>query len=141
MRRRFRYIAVAMAVAFLPAGQPAWGGMVLCVGEDGHIAYETALDGDCYHVEASPVRSDAPQFGLEPSADPCGDCRDIPLTLQAPVRGVQRDARPPGHAAHTVLARVCGGLSVAHGPRTAAAGPDIRPDGAGAQLATIVIQI
>jgi uncharacterized protein UPF0016 len=49
------------------------GGLVLCIGADGHIAFEPARDSRCTSSVA-PIAS---------QADHCGPCVDIPLLTSA----------------------------------------------------------
>lgn len=66
----------------LPASEGI-GGLVLCQGEDGHIALEAAESGCCTKVSTGdPVQSRVAFAGNEPpSQDHCGDCLDIPLSV------------------------------------------------------------
>jgi hypothetical protein len=58
------------------------GVVVLCIGEDGHIAIETAGSGCCGHTLSAISKGDATAFieDSSPASEDCGSCVDIPLS-------------------------------------------------------------
>jgi hypothetical protein len=76
---------------FLRAGGP--GNLVLCFGDDGHVALEIARHGACFSrtdgQEAPPA--DAPVVNDEGLT--CCQCFDIPVSLNGPLATVQPSKR------------------------------------------------
>lgn len=64
--------------------------LVLCIGEDGHVEVESAVEDRCGQSQSQPA-SDAPAFAAGPFDDHCGDCSDI-LLVSATAIGPKRDA-------------------------------------------------
>lgn len=62
---------LAVLLAFAPLGQHA-AGAVLCIGEDGHVAAESATGASCGSDDGS---DEAPVS----DASHCGSCADVPL--------------------------------------------------------------
>lgn len=73
------FLAVITAVGILHA--PHSDAKVLCVGEDGHLAIEQAVDGVCLSQATGSLPHDFPvvshNFGS--AEDHCGECNDTPL--------------------------------------------------------------
>jgi hypothetical protein len=73
------FLAVITAAGILHA--PHSDAKVLCVGEDGHLAIEQAIDGVCLSQAAGSLTHDypvvTPNCGAE--EDHCGECNDTPL--------------------------------------------------------------
>ena len=60
---------------------------VLCIGADGHVEFEIAIDGRCTHTHAfDPDHTHAMIAGTPPEEDHCGSCIDltifVPLNTQ-----------------------------------------------------------
>lgn len=60
---------------------------VLCIGADGHVEFESAVDGRCTYTHAfAPEHADAMIAGTPPEEDHCGSCIDlaifVPLNTQ-----------------------------------------------------------
>lgn len=83
-RNRATVLVCALVVA-LSGVAPAQG-LVLCIGEDGHVELETAYDGRCSAPcpangpDVAGLRIDVPH---EPDSC-CGPCKDIPLFAHPP---------------------------------------------------------
>lgn len=66
-----------LSVLFVLLSLPMQGrGQVLCIGADGHIAFESAPEGKCCDG-AEYARIAAAVLSSLPSAADCGDCTDI----------------------------------------------------------------
>ena len=70
-------------LAYLLAAFVSVEASVLCFGDDGHVALETAAaDGSCTssHAESKPLSSsdDRIAAGVESGSDHCGPCTDLP---------------------------------------------------------------
>ena len=53
---------------------------VLCVGADGHVQFEAAINGRCKCAEANARAQSKVAFtAVASSIDPCGSCLDIPI--------------------------------------------------------------
>lgn len=81
------WVAWTTLLVFLLTSLSPAGGLVLCIGEDGHVAIELATaDTDCSDcADAAPK---APKCCSLPAEDPTGcTCSDIPL----PVRSIVVD--------------------------------------------------
>lgn len=62
----------------LVAGQGVASGFVLCVGEDGHSAFEQAWAGSCLPAEPScPAEAEEHYFCSASTHDHCGSCQDF----------------------------------------------------------------
>lgn len=85
MKLRFRSIRpVLCAAAFLPVILGGGTEYVLCLGEEGGLAIETANNGRCVPASDSGKcdRRD-PHEGLhDGSRNECGACTDLPLTVK-----------------------------------------------------------
>jgi hypothetical protein len=103
-------LTVWMSMVVLVSGA---GGMVLCIGEDGHVALEADHAGHCLpeHHSASPAACDAECddhgcTGLELTAADCGghDCVDVDLaTDQALPLAIKTSPAPRPNASPTDL--------------------------------------
>jgi hypothetical protein len=78
MKRRWSSITVLFLILCLLMPMSA-AGLVLCIGEDGHIAFEFARDSRCTTpiVLASPLSQQITPWTLP--LDHCGPCVDVPL--------------------------------------------------------------
>lgn|GEM_PF-5167047 len=82
---------VAVAAATLTLGPLVSPAAVLCRGEDGHVALETAFARCCQASDRDPAPTSASAAEVIPE-HPCGDCTDLEVgEAAAPV--------PRGHAA------------------------------------------
>jgi len=82
MRRRstaFKtVVGLWLALVITATGTP---GMVLCIGEDGHLSVEPAHNGHCHDCpdDAAHGESTSPPLADAPDIDDCGDCIDLSL--------------------------------------------------------------
>lgn len=80
--RKFRVIAVAILSAiFLFAGHGAAVAKVLCVGSDGHVQLERAVNGTCGSSDRTRSKSATVGQAIVSGSgeDHCGPCVDIPI--------------------------------------------------------------
>ncbi len=114
--RRLTLLAAALACAVMGAGEAR--GLVLCIGDAGHMAIEAAHDGDaaCHCGDCPPCGTTA-VAGFR--CGQCGGCLDIPLSPRAgdrtaPNGRVVRDGAAPSlrnsdaHGAQTPVAGISG---------------------------------
>jgi hypothetical protein len=77
MKRTTRVAPLAATILVLVATAASWG--TLCIGEDGHVAFEAAAAGDCVGETtaggASPGAASATAVGGAWSC--CGPCTDL----------------------------------------------------------------
>lgn len=140
MTRRNLIIGALIGTTLLFAGHPARAGAVLCIGDNGHVAYESAVGGNCSEISA-PGLSGA--HGVETLHDGshCGDCRDLSLTGPILARTGQRSSvKAQGSSLLSLLAPSMLGHTAgisSHGPR-----PSLQhSEASGLTLfATVVIQ-
>lgn len=82
MNRKIRKIAIPIIcrlIYFLTVLTPL-SSHVLCLGADGHIEFEAAINGRCTDVTANAWAQSKVAFtALTSSEDPCGSCLDIPI--------------------------------------------------------------
>jgi hypothetical protein len=85
---RFRcrpYLSLIAFLAFLAAGFGEAAGGVLCIGSDGHVSLEPALNGVCseaaFPAAASGVRGEMQGSGSSMRASHCGPCVDFPFLV------------------------------------------------------------
>jgi len=95
-RRLLELIAIALALGITGVE----GGVVLCFGDDGHIAIEaTGLEG-CFEV-GEPAPRAASVIASPVSSSHCGPCVDVALAASL-VDGAVAAAKPMGPAPATV---------------------------------------
>ncbi|HPO13280.1 MAG TPA: hypothetical protein PLI09_07530 [Candidatus Hydrogenedentes bacterium] len=78
-----RALACLMAVAFVPISMFHGSEVVLCIAEDGHIALEIALNGQCMSGPDAPLTTPNPtasSIEAPRSTSHCGPCLDVPMT-------------------------------------------------------------
>jgi len=81
-------LAGLMAVVIIPIAAVQGGESVLCLAEEGHMAIEMALNGQCVSGPSLPAKKNAaPLSGAvdSHSGSHCGPCRDIPLSVAAAI--------------------------------------------------------
>jgi hypothetical protein len=73
-----RYLSVLIILLLAFSNSQA---VVLCIGEDGHIAVEVASSDCCTNVSAGIAEADATRLADDGHSDDdhCGSCVDIPL--------------------------------------------------------------
>ncbi len=85
MRSPGTIAGVAAVLTCLLIGMGGVDGLVLCLGDDGHMAIEFAQNGKCIacapssHGEAPVLRQMAP---LSSQSGACHDCADFPLRIE-----------------------------------------------------------
>jgi len=83
--RKHKSILMLLLMAGFLASFGKYGTLVLCFGEDGHVAVEAAsVEHCCEPTSAVPLRlySEVPlEPGIHDSVYPCGSCLDIPLPI------------------------------------------------------------
>lgn len=99
---RFTAMFVALLVLLVTGQSLAWD-YVLCLGVDGHSAFEEAVAGKCGPAKPSGAAQDELSF----TSDHCGSCQDLSPSFDSLHRrsGGDQDlsdsAPPPGLAAAT----------------------------------------
>jgi hypothetical protein len=79
MTKGFRKTTVFLLLAYVALGVGPAGSSVLCVGEDGHLALESAAT--CAFCALRPIRPVQSEY-LVPGGEPgpgCGPCRDFSI--------------------------------------------------------------
>ena len=82
-------IAIALAVIITASGTSLLGGVVLCIGSDGHVDLEVAL-GPCCLTDVDGVGGDSEKALV----DSCGRCADIELDT-TPLTKEKHRLEPP----------------------------------------------
>jgi len=102
--RKKTYFTRVAAIACVLFALGSAEGLVLCCGDDGHVALETSVTGTCCHSGLSMGSQKASHSVLSLddhcSKSPCGICVDIPLSAgQKAVYSAQdRNKRPAATA-------------------------------------------
>ncbi|MCL5885295.1 MAG: hypothetical protein M1377_08175 [Deltaproteobacteria bacterium] len=92
----FRKIAVALLLAYFAMGAGTADAFILCLGEDGHRAIESAAAcGYCGVRSGLPAQQEymSPE-GILSSGDACGLCRDYSVSSGNMVSGVSVPSSP-----------------------------------------------
>jgi hypothetical protein len=85
--------AVALTAMLLILGLSGLGdGIVLCVGDDGHVAIEAVGLEGCAEGDES-TTSPVPSFAPSSSSSHCGPCIDVALTSSAVAEGAKSAKR------------------------------------------------
>jgi len=95
----------ALVVIFTLGGAFQAGAAVLCVGADGHVDIEVALEGCC--VISAQTRDDSSGSAGESLGTSCGSCSDIRLDLE-PLNKERRRFSPTERASVGTLSLGCG---------------------------------
>ena len=78
--------AFALLAAFILACPCVSGGIVLCIGLDGHVATKSKAGGECSSVRrriaSAPVMEDFLSVSIRANGF-CGPCVDLPLTVHS----------------------------------------------------------
>lgn len=77
----------------------AFDGLVLCQGNDGHVAIEFANGGHCTDLpvenpESHKHSSSSEHSVIQCELNHCGDCEDIPLTFVSAKEGLHKSITP-----------------------------------------------
>ena len=84
MNRKIRKIAIPLIwiliyVFTIPTQLSSY---VLCIGADGHVKIEEAINGQCTDTPASPCKQSTLCFAEAPASEGhCGSCLDIPIFM------------------------------------------------------------
>jgi nitrite reductase/ring-hydroxylating ferredoxin subunit len=91
LRSGLRIAAFIAAASMVSSGSAlAWG--TLCVGEDGHVAFEAFADGKCVDGTAAPSPTHAAHLNACDGEAGCGPCTDL---RSAPGAWPGRTTSPP----------------------------------------------
>lgn len=81
---------IAAALAVLAGAALSWG--TLCLGEDGHVAFEVSVAGRCFDdVRAAPPVEHPVHLDVCAQDAGCGPCTDLRGTADAWLAGVSPD--------------------------------------------------
>lgn len=95
-------VSICLAIVLSSSGLH---GLVLCIGEDGHVALKPARTGECHpHTEDTPYSENLTHTQVDDAAHgkSCGSCIDLELSSHA---GVQKARALTGKLPRTVLLR------------------------------------
>lgn len=126
---------------------PGTRGMVLCVGDEGHVAVESAHHdhSDHSHHENAPVQADQACPDVGDAANCPGACVDIPLAVDASSPGVRSLKVAPVFASVSGAAITAGTAALAFDGSRVRIGPaseaESRPAPALLEKRTIVLRI
>jgi len=145
-RRRLKFsrkTAILLLVAYFAMGAGLVDSSVLCIGEDGHLAIESAASCAFCGVRAIlPVPPES--LNLEGSSAPgCGPCQDFSIASGREFPGIALPS-PPGSARSDLALP---SMEPAEGSRTTIAfassvsGPSGRPDPMALHARTVVLLI
>jgi len=108
VRRAGKRVMMTVAVlGCLLSAIGSGGTVVLCLGEDGHVAVETGARGSrCDSFTGRDASPAPPAVNGKPASglSPCGSCVDIPLLTDhtAVARGVERNPSGSGNGSRCV---------------------------------------
>ncbi len=117
-------------------------GLVLCIGDDGHLAFEAT----CFETPEEVDCCDAGHHDEEPGLvadDHCGDCTDLPL-LSNPLRPRGSDMSLPVATGPIWLPAICFEPIAYHAPKLSASPPGCRalgPPGWLRDAGTIILRL
>lgn len=108
-----RSVVTALLLVYVLVVPMATLGVVLCIGADGHVAFEAAQHGRCGTSLASPPAPSRSQTTVTlVRADHCGPCDDVPVLVGDTRQQYLPVLSPPVQSAVPVLALATDVLAV-----------------------------
>jgi hypothetical protein len=101
----YKSIVAFMALAYLLAATGGAAGVVACIGADGHVAIEYAINGTCTSFGCEKTERPSTSSAIRPtvpSNSHCGSCIDIPFGAAEVNKQPVLHGTPPSANLHLV---------------------------------------